>query len=630
MELTTSSSLATPRSSGGSRKHRQKFYHDQRPNRREVDAIKNPTHLFQKINSGDWQGALDALLNRPIDASVWISRQRQNDRDTDISWKYLPLHLLCLQKRPPLKLLQQLIQVYPNAASMSTPHDGNLAIHYVCESGCDSHELLSGVLVALLDANPQSLEAKNFQGKTPLLLCSAKTRQVLMGVLRMRKQSAASNKKNEHRNDVSGYSPHLREKALYFREQRHPPPFDAHLLPPLMDNVSDVYDDESDNDSEQGSTWQTETHAASNRSNHASTDPSSYSENELREQIEALTRQNKSQQQTISQLNDRLKHLTSKKEDTVAEDAKLLCQRILSKAEADSVKFRTEIQQLQAEKEQLNEGASRREKMLLQTLMNVRDVLSDKAERMKLNLFNEDTESTASQDSSSQYSGLSKQLIEALTTVFTHTETNEDKLRSQVKSLEEKAVNYDVQHKTDKSVNQNLNQEKEALIKKQRELERNISQLRNEKESVEKSLADVKEKNSSLIVMNRSLQQQNNTGDAARKHFQFDDLDLEQGDDTSQSFQLVQQTLEENKTRIDSLLKEQELLMEKNRSLKDTIFMNNEKYLNKVQELGEKYTDLEKVNSDLRKRIRESLAKDKARSSLKVSLEGDNELLYEV
>jgi chromosome segregation ATPase len=249
---------------------------------------------------------------------------------------------------------------------------------------------------------------------------------------------------------------------------------------------------------------------------------------------------------------------------------------------------------------------------------------------MKLNLFNEDTESTASQDSSSQYSGLSKQLIEALTTVFTHTETNEDKLRSQVKSLEEKAVNYDVQHKTDKSVNQNLNQEKEALIKKQRELERNISQLRNEKESVEKSLADVKEKNSSLIVMNRSLQQQNNTGDAARKHFQFDDLDLEQGDDTSQSFQLVQQTLEENKTRIDSLLKEQELLMEKNRSLKDTIFMNNEKYLNKVQELGEKYTDLEKVNSDLRKRIRESLAKDKARSSLKVSLEGDNELLYEV
>jgi uncharacterized protein YoxC len=130
--------------------------------------------------------------------------------------------------------------------------------------------------------------------------------------------------------------------------------------------------------------------------------------------------------------------------------------------------------------------------------------------------------------------------------------------------------------------------------------------------------------------MNRSLQQQNNTGDAARKHFQFDDLDLEQGDDTSQSFQLVQQTLEENKTRIDSLLKEQELLMEKNRSLKDTILMNNEKYLNKVQELGEKYTDLEKVNSDLRKRIRESLAKDKARSSLKVSLEGDNELLYEV
>jgi predicted nucleic acid-binding Zn-ribbon protein len=59
--------------------------------------------------------------------------------------------------------------------------------------------------------------------------------------------------------------------------------------------------------------------------------------------------------------------------------------------------------------------------------------------------------------------------------------------------------------------------------------------------------------------------------------------------------------------------------------------MNNEKYLNKVEELGEKYSDLEKVNSDLRKRIREAAAKnEKNRSSLKVSLEGDDELLYEV
>ena len=520
---------------------------------------------------------------------------------------------------------------------MSTPHDGNLPIHYACESGCDSQELSSGVLSALLDAFPQGLECKNFKGKKPLILCNTKTRHVLLGVLKTRKQSVAKRNKPEQRCDSSGYSPP--EKALYQREYRNPPPLNAHLLPPLMDeDETESYEEEESVDNSEGldSAWQSDKQASRNQSNRDLSSlhqmgSSKYTENELQQQIEVLISQNRSQQQTISQLNDRLKHITSKDEDNVASDAKLLCQRILSKAEADSVKFRTQIQQLQEEKEQMRQDASRREKMILETLMNVRDLLTEKGEKMKLNLFHqdEDIESAPSQDSTTQYNNLSSQLMEALGTVFSHMETGRDKLQSQVKSLEDTVSNYDVIHKTAQSVNQNLQREKEVLTKRQRDLERKLTELQDEKDSVEQSLADVKEKNSSLVVMNRSLQQQTETNEGVREHFKFNDIDCE-GDDVSQSLPVIQQTLEENKTQIATLLKEQEVLKEKNRSLKDTILMNNEKYLNKVHDLGEKYSDLEQVNSDLRKRIREFLKNDKVRSSLKVSLEGEDELLYEV
>ena len=627
MEL-TSSSLATPRSSGGSsRKHRRKNYNERNTNR-EVDAIKNPTHLFQKINSGDWEGALAALHDHPVDATVWISRQKHSsgtehsqNEEGSISWKYLPLHLLCLQKRPPLILLQKLLHIYPHAASMSTPHDGNLPIHYACESGCDSKELLSGVLTALLESYPPSLEVNNFKGKTPLQLCSVKTKKVLMDVMRARKSrvptSTAHMKNYEQRSDGSLYS--TREEMVIQREQyMRPPSKCAHLLPPLMDcDESDGLDEESSVECRQDSTsWQTEIHPA----------PLNSIEMGLRQQIDTLASQSKSQQQTISQLNDRLKHLASKEEDVVASESKRLCQKILAKAEADSVKFRTQIQQMEAEREKAKEESSRREKMVLETLMSIRDMLTEKGDKMKLTLFDEDTESAFSQDSSAQYNVLSNQLVDALETVFSHIEMDENKLCDQLKMMEEKLSHQEVQYKTCQSINQNLQKDKESLIKNQRSLERSMSKLQDEKTSVDQSLTDLKAKNSSLIVINRSLEQRigTNQEDVGWKHFQFNDIEDQIKDSA------LQQTLEENKAQIASLLKEQELLREKNRSLKDTVLMNNEKYLNKVQELGEKYSDLEKVNSDLRARIRKTAMNEKARSSLKVSLEGEDELLYEV
>ena len=618
--------MATPRSSGGSRK--RTYLHS-----REVDAIKNPTKLFQKINSGDWDGALDALYDRSADASVWISGQtRDGQNSADIAWKYLPLHLICMQKRPPLNLLKELLRVFPSAAAMSTPHDGNLAIHYACESGCDSSELLWEVLACLLEAYPASLEVKNFKDRSPLLLCNGKTRQVLMGVVRTRKQAAAGKKnKYEHRNDEAGSTG--RDKKFYHKERRQPPPLNAHLLPPLIDDDESVnYEDDAEDMSEQDLAWQTGQLPASYRvkSNKTSVTSRSSREDELREQVESLADQSKSQQKVIAKLNERLHQLTHQDEDTVAEDAKLLCQRILSKAEADSVKFRTQIQQLQAENEQMKQEAAKQDELVLKTLVDIRDALWHKGDQLNLNLFNDNSDSADSKtnEAPTKCIKLSGQIVVALGAVFSRMESNEEKLRSQTKSLEEQVSNSEVQIKSAQSVNQNLRLEKEALIKKQRDLENKISDLRDEKEAVEQSLADAKEKNSTLAVTNKSLQEQIRTpveDGYVRQHFQFSDVDSLHG-----GLQSCQHTIDENEAKIASLLKDQELLKEKNRSLKDTILMNNEKYFNKVQELGEKYSELEKVNADLRKKVASLSVNDKTRSSLKVSLEGEDELLYEV
>ena len=147
--------------------------------RNEVDAIKNPTELFRKSNSSDWEGALNIVKNNPSDSSIWISRSKDNGP----AWKYLPLHLICLQQHPHEELFMALLQSYHQAASLPTPHDGNLPIHYACESGCDNEH----VFATLLASFPQSLEVQNKKSKTPLLMCHVKSRGLLMKVLRQRK-----------------------------------------------------------------------------------------------------------------------------------------------------------------------------------------------------------------------------------------------------------------------------------------------------------------------------------------------------------------------------------------------------------------------------------------------------------
>eukprot|EP00957_Ditylum_brightwellii_P141741 10799268-Ditylum_brightwellii.AAC.1 len=82
---------------------------------REVDAFQNPTELFQWINYGDWESAISTAVNFPLEASTWIVSTASSDagrRDSGkIKWRYLPLHLVCMQPKASSALVQQMLKL---------------------------------------------------------------------------------------------------------------------------------------------------------------------------------------------------------------------------------------------------------------------------------------------------------------------------------------------------------------------------------------------------------------------------------------------------------------------------------------------------------------------------------------
>ena len=68
---------------------------------------------------------------------------------------------MCLHQQPPWPLIEVLLQAHPQAASTPTHHDGNLPIHYACESGCDD----VNVLEALIKAFPTGMTEINMNNK---------------------------------------------------------------------------------------------------------------------------------------------------------------------------------------------------------------------------------------------------------------------------------------------------------------------------------------------------------------------------------------------------------------------------------------------------------------------------------
>lgn len=124
-----------------------------------VEAYKNPTELFQWINFGRWNKAIKRLKSNPSEACVWI--YSENESNGKKKWKYLPIHMVCLQANPPLSIVEALLEAYPRGARCRDL-DGNLALHYLCLEACTDKQ----VLEVVINAYEESLLEKDKHGRT--------------------------------------------------------------------------------------------------------------------------------------------------------------------------------------------------------------------------------------------------------------------------------------------------------------------------------------------------------------------------------------------------------------------------------------------------------------------------------
>ncbi|KAL9185231.1 hypothetical protein ACHAXT_003008 [Thalassiosira profunda] len=601
------------------------------PSGKAVDAARNPTELFRRIKGGDWEGALAALHDKPTDARVWISRRAKGGEG--VPWKYLPLHLICLQRRPPIDLLEALLQCYPEAASMPTPHDGNLPMHFICEGGCEDPR----VFAALLASHPPSLEATNSKGKTPLLVCHAKSRGVLMKVLRERrpmpfgegkkKQAKRGKKKSkkavERRDDIDASWPRSKSSEERQPPHRHRPKttparlsgspgegsWDDMITPrvsngrvkkkdqgptakketvetaPFFTSTSASSSADGDTDTDAGSFISSKTtefaRAALNYlypsyEDEPQQQPEPPADNtDLEERVQSLTQENAAQKQTIEELTKKLEQATSPKEEVSVENSQL-CERILAKAEADSVAFRTEIQKLHQEKERMRRLAEAKEKKQQAHLGRVRKLLLEKGCQMKPEASNDD-------------------LFECTKTMLEALEGSLTKSEVALKKLEAK--------------NALLKGERDSLSKSHCELERRVALLEEEKTVAQKGMSELKDKTTTLTVINENLKEQ---------------LEGSPKDPAVQAAKdKAEQQISELEANVDSLLT-------KNRLLKETILRNNDQHSKTVADLGEKFASLEKVNIELRQSVARRAMDGRSKSDLRVHLDAEEKLLYEV
>ena len=134
----------------------------------EVDAFDNPTELFQWINYGNYSGAAKRVLEYPVEARTWIfSRGDSKKKGSRIKWRYLPLHVVCLQSKPPEQLLRALVFSYPKGATLRD-YAGNLPIHYLLNEGCDDTYMIQ----LLLEVAPDCMNKRDAQNRSLLEIVS--------------------------------------------------------------------------------------------------------------------------------------------------------------------------------------------------------------------------------------------------------------------------------------------------------------------------------------------------------------------------------------------------------------------------------------------------------------------------
>ena len=639
------STMTATTCSTGARKNGRSF---------EVDALRNPTELFQKINSGDWEGAVRSVRSDPDGARVWISRH--NGDDNGLAWKYLPLHLICLQQQPPMDLVLELLQIYPQATSLPTPHDGNLPLHYVCESGCDDEN----VFASLLASYPGSLEIKNKKGKSPLLVCHPKSRSVLMKVMRLRKSLPFANVQQQRNRGTS------KSKSKLGTEQRddrdsvvedsryvvgvHPP--NSKTKNPVR-NVKDGKFSTANSDEayewKTAKTPKTSNHRRRSSKKQAPKDESSFTfftgrdstgggsggESDTSDYFSSKTselarsalnflypsyhdQEKPRDKQKEFPLHEHVMSLAAKILDQPIPsnegnvDESKICERILAQAEADSVAFRTQIQQLQEEKVELKRVGAMQESEFGEFIDKIRTVVNENCSDLKIKTVDSSNETGSDRKN---------QIVEAIQSLFSYMNERTSNLYSKIALLEADLSKSEVALKVIQSKNDLLQDDKNSMAERLRDLESKVLILEEDKVTSNKELIILKDRANGLTVINQALHDQINSS----SHWKQEEIQLRSELDRANAL-LIQMKVE-HKSEMETKVKS---LLEKNQTLKDTILANNEKYSRKVEDLSGKCSLIEKENKELKNNLERKILSSGPKSDVKVELGRENSLLYEV
>jgi len=188
-------------------KHKQRISRDQ-----EVEAYTNPTELFRCINYCRWEKAARRVKSTPDEASIWIASR---DANNSLKWKYLPLHLVCLQSNPPRSIVKALLEAYPEAV-LCRDYDGNLPIHYACLEGIEDEDVLKW----LIEANPNTLLQKDHSGKTPLQMLEDPNHNT---------KKLNTKVKESMINTILWYQEKLMDKNHHYHMESRDPPSDQRL-----------------------------------------------------------------------------------------------------------------------------------------------------------------------------------------------------------------------------------------------------------------------------------------------------------------------------------------------------------------------------------------------------------------
>jgi uncharacterized coiled-coil DUF342 family protein len=130
------------------------------PSKLECDYDANPTVLYQAIEAKQWDYAVSLFTKHKQgeQASTWVVRKETNGK---LRWRLLPLHAAVIFGSP-LKLIEQLLVDYPNAAQ-SKDDQGMLPLHLAFRN-----ESSFEIIEELLTAFPQAVFVSDRKGRTPL------------------------------------------------------------------------------------------------------------------------------------------------------------------------------------------------------------------------------------------------------------------------------------------------------------------------------------------------------------------------------------------------------------------------------------------------------------------------------